>query len=64
MKRIQTLAMGLALVFARVVFGVGMAQNPPKADEKEKSCCAQCCCCEKNKAAGHTCAMKGEHGKR
>ena len=56
--------MGLALGFAEVVFGVGVAQNAPKAEEKDKSCCAQCCCCEKNKAAGHTCAMKGEHGKK
>ncbi|HLE35516.1 MAG TPA: hypothetical protein VI699_00055 [Candidatus Acidoferrales bacterium] len=55
--------MGLALVFAEVVFGVGVAQNAPKAEDKDKSCCAQCCC-EKNKAAGHTCAMKGEHGKK
>ena len=56
--------MGLALVFAEVVFGVGVAQNAPKAEDKDKSCCAQCCCCEKNKTAGHTCAMKGEHGKK
>ena len=64
MKRIQTLAMGLALVFAGVVFGVGMAQNAPKADDKDKSCCAKCCCCDMDKTAGHTCAMKGEHGKK
>ena len=62
MKRIQTMAMGLALVFAGVVFGVGVAQNPPKADDKDKGCCVTCCCCGKHMAAGHTCATRAEHG--